>query len=134
LFLAADGVKVSYWANCWEMTMARKPKKQRNEEQRLRQAEIREEAKEQKKPGRDDFARVLLWLMIRAAQKERDSRRALDLLRNKITDELENQGFNLKHSEDFFEDLAARYSTGLYPFRRKAHLMAEGDVTDVKGR
>jgi GAF domain-containing protein len=99
--------------------MARKSKRQRNQEQRERQAAVRAKAKANKKPARDDFARVLLWQMIRAAQRERDPRRKLDLLRDTMTDVLEEQGFDLKEAEDVFEDLAKRYSNGLNPFRPK---------------
>lgn len=108
--------------------MARISKKQRNEEQRVRQAKTREKAKEERKPGRDDFARVLLWVMIREAQTERNSREALDLLRNSITPELERQLFHIKHAEDAFEALAARYSSGLNPFRPKRHLEPPRDL------
>jgi hypothetical protein len=99
--------------------MARKSRGQRNREQRERQAAVRAEAKARRKPGRDDFARVLLWQMIRAAQRDQNPHRKLDQLRDKMTDVLEKQGFALKEAEDVFEDLATRYAKGLNPFRPK---------------
>ncbi len=96
-----------------------------------RQAAVRAKAKANKKPARDDFARVLLWQMIRAAQRERDSRRKLDLLRDTMTDVLEEQGFDLKEAEDVFEDLAKRYSNGLSPFRPKFQWLALRNATAV---
>lgn len=108
--------------------MARKSKRQRLEEQRERQAAVRAKAKANKKPARDDFARVLLWQMIRAAQRERDSRRKLDLLRDTMTDVLEEQGFDLKEAEDVFEDLAKRYSNGLSPFHPKFQVVCPEEL------
>ncbi|MBV1782223.1 MAG: hypothetical protein KMY49_04110 [Hoeflea sp.] len=35
---------------------------------------------------------------------------------------LELQGFDIRESEDVFEELAARYADGLFPFRPKRHL------------
>lgn len=102
--------------------MARKSRGQRNQEQRERQAAVRADAKARRKPGRDDFARVLLWQMIRAAQRDQNPRRKLDQLRDKMTDVLEEQRFDLKEAEDFFEELAKKYSHGLNPFRPKFYM------------
>ncbi|MCD2178230.1 hypothetical protein [Rhizobium sp. C1] len=102
--------------------MARKSKRQRLEEQRERQATVRADAKANKKPGRDDFARVLLWQAIVKAQRQQDGGRKLDQLRDKMTDVLEKQGFNLKEAEDVFHELARKYATGLYPFRPKFYM------------
>ncbi|EDQ34887.2 hypothetical protein HPDFL43_01780 [Hoeflea phototrophica DFL-43] len=106
--------------------MGRKPKKQRTEEQRIRQAELRSAAKKARRPDRDDIARMLLWQMISSVQKKsadkRDSREMLDKLRNQIVDGLEAQGFDVRESEDVFEGLTKRYANGIFPFRRKLHL------------
>lgn len=106
-----------------EMTMARKSRGQRKQEQQERQAAVRAKAKATRRPGRDDFARVLFWQMIRAAQRDQDPRQKLDRLRDKLTEVLESQGFNLKEAEDVFEDLAKKYSNGLNPFRPKFHIV-----------
>lgn len=107
--------------------MARKSKRQRLEEQRERQATVRAEAKANKKPGRDDFARVLLWQAIIKAQRQQDGGRKLDQLRDKMTDVLEKQGFNLKEAEGVFHHLVRKYATGLNPFRPKFHMVDPAD-------
>jgi hypothetical protein len=111
--------------------MARKPKKQRTEEQRVRQAEVRKAARKARRPDRDDIARMLLWQMILSIQTRSADKVAmrdmLDELRNQIVDGLESQGFDVRESEEVFEDLVERYGNGIFPFRRKLHLNS-GDV------
>ncbi|ASY70754.1 hypothetical protein [Sinorhizobium fredii] len=105
--------------------MPRKSKKQRNEEQAVRQQHVRDEAKARCRPSRDDLARVLLWQMITAAQGREDARIALDKLSEAIVGELERQGFAVRECENVFEDLVDRYSDGLFPFRPKRHLTSQ---------
>ena len=107
--------------------MARQPKKQRNEEQRIRQAQLRARKRTERRADRDDMARALLWIMIREAQREKDPRKALDLLRNTVVEELEKQGFHVKYAEDDFEALAVKYASSVYPFRIKRHLQTNAD-------
>ncbi|KQQ33915.1 hypothetical protein ASG19_21735 [Rhizobium sp. Leaf306] len=102
--------------------MPRKPRKQRNAEQLIRQQRVREQTRARRRPTRDDMARVLLWQMITAAQAQKDPNRALGKVRDSIVDDLERQGFDVRESEDVFHELADRYSDGLYPFRPKRHL------------
>jgi hypothetical protein len=102
--------------------MPRKSKKQRNAEQAIRQQRVRDEARTRRRPSRDDLARILLWQMIIAAQGRPDARSALDKLCEALVDGLERQGFNVRESEAVFDDLADRYSDGLFPFRPKRHL------------
>lgn len=102
--------------------MARKSKKQRNADQIVRQQSVRDEAKARRRPSRDDLARMLLWQMITAAQHRKDARLALNKLSEAIVVDLERQGFDVKESKDVFEELADRYSDGLFPFRPKWHL------------
>ncbi|MBY2964310.1 hypothetical protein HF251_16705 [Rhizobium leguminosarum] len=103
--------------------MPRKSKKQRSAEQVARQQRVRDAAKARRRPSRDDLARVLLWQMITAAQGREDARLALDKLSEAIVGELERQGFDVRESEDVFEELSDRYADGLVPFRPKRHLM-----------
>lgn len=103
--------------------MPRKPKKQRNAEQLIRQQRVRAETKARRRPTRDDLARVLLWQLITAAHAQKDADRALGKVRDSLVDDLERQGFDVRESEDVFHELADRYSDGLYPFRPKRHLM-----------
>jgi len=108
--------------------MARKTQKQRTEEQRVRQAELRNSARKARRPDRDDIARLLLWQMISGIQaRSAGKREMLDQLRNKIVDGLEAQGFDALESEEVFEELAKRYSNGIPPFRRKLHLKPDVD-------
>jgi len=111
--------------------MARKTQRQRSEEQRVRQAEIRKAALKARRPDRDDIARILLWQMISSIQKKSaDKRDMLDKLRNQIVDGLESQGFDVRESEEVFEGLVERYANGIFPFRRKLHLDPGADETE----
>lgn len=103
--------------------MEKKSKRAIAEAQRARQQRVRDQARERRRPSRDDLARVLLWQMIKAAERSNlGQRKALDGLRDKIIDGLELQGFDVRESEDVFDDLAKRYANGVFPFRRKRHL------------
>lgn len=106
--------------------MARKPKKQRNAEQRERQKRVREQALTDRRPTRDDIARMLLWQMIVGVQKKRENPKAvLDKLRDEIVTGLEGQLFDGNQSMDAFDALVLKYSTGIYPFRPKRHLQVD---------
>ena len=103
--------------------MTKKSRREINAEQRARQQRVRDEARDRCRPSRDDLARMLLWKMVMSAEKHpRGRREALDRLRDEIVDGLELQGFDVRESEDVFEELAARYADGLFPFRPKRHL------------
>ncbi|AKI02679.1 hypothetical protein IMCC20628_03999 [Hoeflea sp. IMCC20628] len=103
--------------------MTKKSQREINAAQRTRQQRVRDEARFRCRPSRDDLARMLLWKMIMSAEKHNLGRRqALDRLRDEIVDGLELQGFDVRESEDVFEELAARYADGLFPFRPKRHL------------
>ena len=103
--------------------MAKKSKRAIAEAQRARQQRVRDQARERRRPSRDDLARVLLWQMIMSADKYHLGRReGLDRLRDKIIDGLELQGFDVRECEDVFDDLVKRYANGVCPFRRKRHL------------
>jgi len=103
--------------------MEKKSKRAIVEVQRVRQKRVRDQARERRRPSRDDLARVLLWQMVKAAEKSNlGHRKALDGLRDKIVDGLELQGFDVRECEDVFDDLVKRYANGVCPFRRKRHL------------
>jgi hypothetical protein len=116
--------------------MAKQTREERNEQQRVRQLSVRKTAKEQKKPSRDDIARLLLWQMITGIQKNKETDKAgkekmlIDLL-NSIVNGLESQGFDAQQSEDAFEALVDKYAKGGSPFRRKIHLTEGVDVHDL---
>lgn len=105
--------------------MARKSRTQRREEQRKRQAAVRETAREKCKPDRDDLARILLWLMIREAHAEarkQRSRGPLDKLCTILVTNLELQGFDADEAEDVFAMLERKYPSQIGPGRIKRHL------------
>lgn len=103
--------------------MSRKSKKQRNAEQAVRQQEVRDTNKANRRPTRDDLARILLWKMIMAAHEQKDTEGTLGKLLNSLLVDLVRQRFDVKESDDVFYELADRYSNGVYPFRPKRHLM-----------
>ncbi|QRI62551.1 hypothetical protein JQ506_17085 [Shinella sp. PSBB067] len=102
--------------------MARKSIRQRNAEQRVRQQKVRDDARAQKRPTRDDIARTLLWQMIVTAKKKRKRDAILGLLCDEIVAELALQGFDARESEAVFEALAEKYEPEVRPFRIKRHL------------
>ena len=100
-------------------------RKSRREEQRKRQAAVREAAKERRRPDRDDFARILLWLTIRKAHAEarkQQSHAALDTLCTILVTNLELQGFDADEAEDVFAMLERKYPSQIGPGRIKRHL------------
>jgi hypothetical protein len=106
-----------------EIRMSKKSLREIRAEQRARQQRVRDEARNRRRPSRDDLARMLLWKMIMSTEKHHlGQRQALDRLRDEIVDGLELQGFDVRESEDVFEELAGRYADGLFPFRPKRHL------------
>ncbi|AKI03553.1 hypothetical protein IMCC20628_04889 (plasmid) [Hoeflea sp. IMCC20628] len=103
--------------------MARMPATQRAAEQKVRQKEHRDRARDKRRPSRDDITRLLLWQMITGVSKNRsDQREVLDRLRNELVDGLEKQGFDVRESEDAFEELVTKYVKGPKPIRPKRHL------------
>lgn len=116
--------------------MAKMTREERNEQQRVRQLSVRKTAKEQKKPSRDDIARMLLWQMITGIQKNKETDKAgkremLDKMLKRTVNGLESQGFDAQQSEDAFEALVDKYAKGGSPFRRKIHLTEGIDVHDL---
>ncbi|MEP2978568.1 MAG: hypothetical protein ABJO86_03720 [Lentilitoribacter sp.] len=113
--------------------MAKKSLHQRNEEQRLRQQNIRQCAKELRRPNRDDLARMLLWQMINGLQQNKkvtNRQQELDNLCNMIMGGLVKQGFDERQSEDVFDDLAKKYAGSLPPFRLKRHLQNDTHASE----
>lgn len=109
--------------------MARKSIRQRNAEQRVRQQKVRDEARDHRRPTRDDIARTLLWQMIVTAKKKRKRDEILDRLCEEIVVELVLQGFDTSESEAVFEALAEKYEPEVRPFRIKRHLDGKARVS-----
>lgn len=113
--------------------MARKGYKKRAIEQRDRSRRDRKKAAEFGKPSRDDIARTALWLWIWSAWRyDKDARRSIDLIRDNIVDQLVAQGFDLRLSEERFEELAEKYKSDLPPFRIKRHLQKRHDASTTE--
>ena len=113
--------------------MARKSIYQRNEEQRLRQQNIRQCAKELRRPNRDDLARMLLWQMINGLQhnkKTTNRQQELDNLCNMIVGGLVRQGFDVGQCEEVFDALAKKYASSMPPFRVKRHLQNDTHASE----
>lgn len=113
--------------------MAKKSIHQRNEEQRLRQQNIRQCAKELRRPNRDDLARMLLWQMINGLEhnkKVTNRQQELDKLCNMIVSGLVKQGFDARESEIVFDALAKKYASNLPPFRIKRHLQNDTHASE----
>ena len=113
--------------------MAKKSIHQRNEEQRLRQQNIRQCAKELRRPSRDDLARMLLWQMINGLQQNKKviyRQQELDNLCNMIVGGLVRQGFDEDQCEDVFDTLAKKYASSLPPFRIKRHLQKDTHASE----
>lgn len=82
--------------------MARKSVRQRNAEQRVRQQRVRDDARENRRPTREDIARTLLWQMIVTAKQKKKRDEILDRLCDEIVAELVLQGFDMCESEVVF--------------------------------
>lgn len=105
--------------------MVRKSRRRKLDEQRVRQADLRDEAREKCRPDRDDLARMLLWLMIREAHDQarmQRSRSPLDKLCTLLITNLAAQGFDADEAEDVFAMLERKYPTQIAPGRIKRHL------------
>jgi hypothetical protein len=110
--------------------MARQSDKERLEKQRQRQQELREATLAEKRPSRDDVARVaLFWMISSMAQKATND--VLDEFQDKIVELLAKQGFDERASDEVFDDLVRKYRNGSWPFRRKVHLLhSDGPDTE----
>lgn len=101
--------------------MTRKSDELRNREQRERQQRLRDADRKARRPNRDDVARTALFMII-SAMAERRAEAELDELRDRVVALLVRQGFDERASDAVFDELAAKYRTGEWPFRRKVHL------------
>ncbi len=102
--------------------MVKQPDIERLRKQRARQQELREAALAEKRPTRDDVARMALFWMI-SNMAEKANKDILDEFQDRIVRLLTDQGFDEKASDEVLDDLIRKYSTGNWPFRRKVHLL-----------
>lgn len=109
-----------------EISLARKPVTERNEEQRVRQADLRRRNREKRRPTRDDVARALLWKAIDDIRTD-EHWKHWEKLHDAILAILVDQGFDERESDMVIDDIVARNRGGRGGFRRKTHLVAKPD-------
>lgn len=102
--------------------MAKQPDRERLRKQRARQQELRAAALSEKRPTRDDVARVALFWMI-SNMAEKANKDIVDEFQDRMVRLLTDQGFDEKSSDEVLDDLIRKYSSGDWPFRRKVHLL-----------
>ncbi|MRG57433.1 hypothetical protein GF108_17845 [Phyllobacterium sp. SYP-B3895] len=99
----------------------RRPVDRRIREQRERQQAYRARLRQQRRPGRDDIARILLYEII-TRSVALDRRADLEQLVDRIVEKLDKQGFDVRASYEVFDDLIEKYTKTNFGFRRKLHL------------
>lgn len=103
--------------------MARQSNRERNAKQRERQKRIRDQYKEERRPDRDDFARLLLaWSISEHLREKRADR--VEQIGDILVGGLVDQGFAERASYEVFDMLVERYRHGGVHFRYKVHLQA----------
>jgi hypothetical protein len=96
--------------------------------QRGRQRVYRERLKEERRPSRDDVARIALhWLIVetaRMAEKQNKPSR-MNKVEEVLLEGLVAQGFDPRASDQVLGELIDKYVDGGWNFRRKLHLQEE---------
>lgn len=105
-----------------EEIMARQTQRERNAKQRERQRLLRDRHKVERRPARDDFARILLFRVISGLLKTGKLTK-LGELEDELVGELTQQGFDERAAYEVFSALVEQYGRGDSPFRRKVHLV-----------
>ena len=90
-------------------------------EQRERQHVYRKRIKTERRPSRDDIARVLLHVVI-TRSAARDKLDELEKFGDLIVDRLVEQGFDKRVSYDAFDQLVDKYVKQGWEFRKKTHI------------
>lgn len=103
---------------------------ERRQKQRLRQQAYRTRLKSERRPSRDDIARVLLHLVITRSVAKGEIK-SLERYCDVIVDALARQGFAPDHCHDVFGDLVDKYTKADWHFRRKVHLGSASDPNAV---
>lgn len=95
--------------------------RQRLEKQRARQKALRQRNRALKRPGRDDFARMLLHIGLEENVRAKNFDE-LDRLQDGLVKKLVHQGFDQHQCDQVFEELIEKYERG-WTFFRKVHLL-----------
>ncbi|MBO9127729.1 MULTISPECIES: hypothetical protein [unclassified Rhizobium] len=102
--------------------MAKQSQAERNRKQRDRQREVRERHKAERRPSRDDIARILLhWYIVGVQGPEREAE--LEAMGERLARGLAKQGFDEAASRVVFENLVEKYTREHWDFQRKPHLL-----------
>lgn len=99
----------------------------RNDKQRDRQQKLREANRKARRPDRDDVARTALFVTI-SSKAAKGVFEDLDEFHERVVMMLVEQGFDEQASDQVFDELVAKYRTGIWPFRRKVHLLYSDDA------
>lgn len=99
----------------------RKKQEERLRKQRERQQKVRERNKLQRKPSRDDIARVLLHMIIMRSY-ETNQMQMLDRYCDMIVSRLQSQGFDKIASYSVLDELIEKYTKSNWQFYRKLRL------------
>lgn len=99
----------------------RKTKTARLREQRERQQAYRERIKAERRPSRDDIARVALRWVISETYSNMNERQ-VGFFEARMLSELALQGFDVKACEEALSELVEKYTEGHWQFRLKRHL------------
>lgn len=101
--------------------MARQSDNERNRKQRDRQRRRRAQHRAERRPDRDDVARVLLhWSIV--GQLDAGRHGMLEALGDVLVAKLVAQGFDERASYEVFDGLVEKYGDAHWGFRRKPHL------------
>jgi hypothetical protein len=89
--------------------------------QRERQQAYRQRVKSERRPSRDDIARVLLHIVI-TRSAARDKLDELEKFGDLIVERLVEQGFDKRVAYDAFDQLVEKYVKQGWEFRKKTHI------------
>lgn len=103
-----------------------KQERERLRKQRERQQLNRQRTKLERKPSRDDIARVFLHMFIMKCHKT-DQMHMLDGFCDMIVKRLKSQGFDKDASYTVIDELIEKYTKSDWQFLRKLHLRDDYD-------
>ncbi|MGO4565897.1 hypothetical protein AB4Z52_12680 [Rhizobium sp. 2YAF20] len=107
--------------------MARQSDSERNRKQRERQRQLRDQQRAERRPGRDDVARITLhWMITRSVATSNEDQ--LDVIEDVLVRRLVAQGYDERASYEVFDDLVDKYADTNFGFRRKVHLLFSPDL------
>lgn len=94
----------------------------RLEKQRVRQQQYRERSRSERRPDRDDIARVVIHFLIERSYKTNKMDAFDRIIIRPVIKHLEKQGFDNLASHEVFDDLIDKYTTSDWDFGSKPHL------------